>query len=101
MAFRETIASKPFDLAIAAFGKFRFIAAPDHPADQLCVEPVHAADMPEGCHGTAKLVGFGLCKFSRDDCQLHGLFLEQGHTQRLAEYVAKFAGRMRRSRRRK
>ena len=39
--------------------------------------------------------------FSRNDCQLHGLFLEQGHTQRLAEYVAKFAGRMRRSRRRK
>ena len=59
MAFGEAIAAEALDLAEAALGEVAFIAARDHAFDHLGLERLHGAEVAEGRHGAAQLVGLG------------------------------------------
>ena len=46
--------------------------------------------MAEGRHGAAQAIGFVGGELGGDDGQLHRLFLEQGHAQRLVQDILQF-----------
>ena len=101
MAFGKAIAAEPLDLLETALGEVAFIAARRHPFDHLGLEILHLADIAEGRHRAPQPVGIDGGKIRCDDRQLHRLFLEQRHAERLAEHLAQLAGVVRRCRRRK
>ena len=96
MAFGKAVAAKPLDLLVAPFGEAAFIATRHHPADQLFVKLVHAADMVKRRHGAAELVGFERGKVGSDNGELHRLFLEQWDTMGLAKQGPQLVRIMRR-----
>ena len=58
---------------------------------------MHGADIAEGRHGAAQAIGLGIGETGRGDGQLHRLFLEQRHAERLAQNLAQFIGIVARS----
>ena len=85
VAFREAVFAEAFDLAEAALGEVARIASRHHALDHLGLERADGAGALEGRHGAAQLVGFARREAAGDDGDLHRLFLEQRHAQRLAE----------------
>lgn len=96
MAFGKAIAAETLDLLEAALGELGGIAARGHAFDQLGPEIVHRADIAEGRHRAAQLVGFRGREIRRNDRELHRLFLEQRHAIGLAEQVLELVGIVRR-----
>ena len=52
------------------------------------------AVVAEAGHGPAQLVRFGRAEAGPDDGDLHRLFLEEGHAQRLPQHLAQLLGRI-------
>ena len=93
MAFGKAVAAEALDLLEAAFGEVAVIAARRHAADHLLAERVDGADIAERRHGAAQAVGLFRRELRRHDGELHRLFLEQRHAQRLAQHLFQFVGR--------
>ena len=98
MAFGKAVTAEPLDLVEAAPRELFLIPPRHHAIDQLALEIFHAAIAAERGHGPAQAVGFGRREIGRGNGQLHRLFLEQRHAQRLAEHVFQLIGIMRRLR---
>ena len=90
MAFGKAVAAEPLDLLEGALGEVLRIAALDHTAHQLVVEVADAAGQLEGRHRAAQLISLGRSEPRADDRDLHRLFLEQRHAERLLEHRAQF-----------
>ena len=85
MAFGEAVFAEPLDLPEAACGEVGVVAAGDHAFDELVLEAADRAAAPEGGHRTAQAVGLGGSEACGDDGNPHGLFLEQGYAECLAQ----------------
>ncbi len=85
VTFRKAVFAEPLDLAEAALGEVTRIVSRHHSFDHLGLELADGAGALEGRHGPAQLVGFARREAAGDDGDLHRLFLEQGHAERLVE----------------
>lgn len=85
VAFRETIASEPFELREGLLGKFTRIAILDHAFDKLVLELAHPACELEGGHGAAQLVGFARRKSRTCHRNLHRALLKKRNAERFAK----------------
>ena len=86
VAFRKAVFAEAFDLLEAALGEVARIAVRQHAVDHLALERADGADALEGRHGAAQLVGFRRREAGGDDGDLHRLFLEQRHAERLRQH---------------
>ena len=86
VALGEAVFAEALDLAETALGEFALVAARDHALDHLDLKGLDRAGAAEGRHRAAQLVGFGGREAGGDDGDLHRLFLEQRHAERLAEH---------------
>ena len=93
VGFGKAIIGEAFDLLEAALGEIAFVAIGLHAGDELLPEAVDFAVMTEGGHGPAQAIGLGRAETGADDGDLHGLFLEQGYAQGLAQHLLQFGGR--------
>ena len=84
MAFGKAVAAKTLDLGKAALGEIIIIAIGAHPAQKAGAEFRHAPVFLEGGQRPAQPVGLLRRKARTGDGDLHRLFLEQRHAQRLA-----------------
>ena len=85
VAFRKAIFAKALDLAEAASGKVRIIAARHHPPDHQVFQFMHHAAAAERRHRLAQPVGLKAGKLGGIERDLHRLFLKDRHPQRTAE----------------
>ncbi len=88
VAFGEAIAAKALDLLDQPLGEILADAVGAHPFDQRIAEFADAAGHLEGRHRAAEPVGFARAETRTDDGDLHRLFLEQRHAQRLFQHLA-------------
>ena len=94
VAFRKAVGAEPLDLLEAGFREFPWIPFGGHAADEFFAEHPDAAGALERRHRAPELVGLAGRKSGADDGDLHRLFLEQRHPQRMAEHVLEFLGRI-------
>ncbi|ENN83893.1 hypothetical protein RHSP_82254 (plasmid) [Rhizobium freirei PRF 81] len=87
MAFGKAVAAEPFELLERLLGEFGLITVRHHAGDQLLAKLADTAGVFEGCHGPAQLVGLTGAEAGTFDRHPHGLFLEERHTERLAEHL--------------
>ena len=88
MAFRETIGAEPFNLRKAARGEIGVIAAILHASQKPRPKFRDMTLFLERGQGTAQRIGLGRGETGPDNCDLHCLFLKQGHAQGLAQHSA-------------
>ena len=94
MALGKAVGAEALDLAKAALGEVAIVAARHHPLDHLVMQRADGADALEGRHGAAQPVGLGGGEAPRHDGDLHRLFLEQRHPERLAQHGLEFGRRI-------
>src|SRR5580704_6501870 len=94
MAFRKAVLAETLDLMEAALGELAFVVARHHALDHLALERADGADPFEGGHGAAQLVGLRRREAGGDDGDLHRLFLEQRHAERLVQHRLELLGRI-------
>ena len=92
MAFGKAVAAKTLDLGKAALGEIIIIAIGAHPAQKAGTEFRHAPVFLECGQRPAQPVGLLRRKARTGDGDLHRLFLEQRHAQRLAQDAAQIVG---------
>src|SRR5215471_13681789 len=89
MAFGESVTAETFELPEGLLGKIPLVTVRHHARDQLFTKFGDAAGMLECGHGAAELVCFAWREARTFDRDAHRLFLEQWHSQRLAEHAFK------------
>ena len=94
VALGKAVLAEALDLAEAALGEFTLVAVANHAGDELLAEGVDGADVAEGGHGAAQLVGLVGREAGADDGDLHRLLLEQRHAQRLGQHRLQRRGRI-------
>jgi len=94
MAFGKAVGAEPLDLVEAAGREIGRIIVGEHAGDEFLAEQMDFAVALEGRHRAAQPVGLLGGKPGADDRDLHRLFLEERHAQRLAEHLAQFVGRV-------
>ena len=93
VALGEAVGAEPLDLAEAALGEVRVVAPPGHALQEAAAVFADAPQVAEGGHGPAQAVGVVLAEPGRLDGQAHGLLLEEGHAQGLAQYPVQLVRR--------
>ena len=93
VALGEAVGAEPLDLAEAALGEVRVVAPPGHALQEAAAIFTDAPQVAEGGHGPAQAVGVVLAEPGRLDGQAHGLLLEEGHAQGLAQYPVQLVRR--------
>ena len=93
VALGEAVGAEPLDLAEAALGEVRIVAPPGHALQEAAAILADAAQVAEGGHGPAQAVGVVLAEPGRLDGQAHGLLLEQGDAQGLAQHPVQLVRR--------
>ena len=90
VALGEAVLAEPLDLVEAVPGEVGIVAARDHPPDHFFLEIPDGAVVAEGGHGPAQAIGLLAAELRGRHGDLHRLFLEQGHAQRLAQHAGQF-----------
>ncbi|MNY39355.1 hypothetical protein D3C86_1740350 [compost metagenome] len=80
MAFRETVASETFQLLENTLCKFLFIAFGYHSTPQLIAPLAYFAVRLKCGHAATQAICLCRCKTCCNNCNFHGLLLEQGYT---------------------
>ena len=89
MAFRKTVGTEALELFAHAFSEIARMIVLNHAFDQFLTKLIDPSGLLEGRHGTAQLIRSAGRKTRAFDGNLHGLFLEQGYTQRPLQNLAK------------
>ena len=92
VALGEAVGAEALDLVEAAFGEIRRIAVGFHAVQEPRAEFADVAVLLEGGERAAQAVGLVGGEARADDGDLHRLFLEERHAERLAEHVAERVG---------
>jgi hypothetical protein len=92
VAFGEAVGAEALDLGKAALGEILVVAVRAHAAQEAGAELADVAVLLEGGERAAQAVGLLRGEARADDGDLHRLFLEQRHAQRLAQHLAQRVG---------